>query len=214
MTKHKDISGQRYGRLLILREAGSRHNGRITWLAVCDCGQEKVTTLLNLSNGTRSCGCLLAESRSKNGELGSRRTHGLTGTKAFRAWVGMRDRCSNPNAEFYADYGGRGIAICERWQSVENFVSDMGDPPAGMSLDRIDVNGNYEPGNCRWATATEQNRNRRNNVLFTFDGETRCLAEWAEKAGLREDTLRARLIVRKWPIERALTTRPGEKRNP
>lgn len=117
----------------------------------------------------------------------------------------MVERCTKPYCADYARYGGRGIQVCARWRDFANFVADMGQPPAGMTLDRRDVNGHYEPSNCKWATSTEQNRNRRDNVLLTFDGRTAPMSAWAEERGIRKGTLWFRLQSG-WDVERALTT--------
>jgi hypothetical protein len=133
------------------------------------------------------------------------RRHGLTYTGAWRSWVTIFARCESPSDSNYPLYGARGISVCERWRVFENFLADMGERPDGMSLDRINSDGNYEPGNCRWATIKQQNRNRRNNVLLTFDGHTRCLAEWAELMKIRHDTLRSRLEAG-WSVADAINT--------
>lgn len=120
------------------------------------------------------------------------------------AWVAMRQRCNNPECSAYPDYGGRGITVCERWESFENFRLDMGSPPPGTSLDRKENDKGYYPENCRWATAKEQARNRRNTRWITAFGKTMILTDWANERGLRVDVLCARLNDG-WPVERALT---------
>ena len=115
-------------------------------------------------------------------------------------------RCTNPKNKGWDKYGGRGITVCEAWRTFEGFYRDMGDPPPGMTLDRIDVNGNYEPGNCRWATVERQARNKRGSLLFTFRGETKPLADWAEEFGLRYQRVFYRMQRDGWSLERALTT--------
>lgn len=117
----------------------------------------------------------------------------------------MRRRCRLPSQASYHLYGGRGIKVCERWNLFVNFLSDMGECPEGHSLDRINSNGNYEPGNCRWVPMTDQAKNKRNNRPLTFNGETKLLTEWAAAIGISWRTLRARLDDHKWPLERALT---------
>lgn len=139
-------------------------------------------------------------------------THGHTSggrvSPTYSTWLSMRARCSNPNVTYYADYGGRGITVCDRWQtSFEAFLEDMGEKPAGTSIERIDRDGHYEPGNCRWATLREQGRNKRNNLKLTLNGETRLLVEWSERTGIPYRKIRARLD-RGWSAERALTTQP------
>jgi len=137
-------------------------------------------------------------------------THGATRaggtTPEFRAWINMRSRCFNPKNAQFADYGGRGVTVCARWQeSFADFLSDVGlRPSSAHSIDRADVNGNYEPGNVRWATRVEQNRNRRNNRVLTLGAESLPLCVWAERLGVKREAIRDR-IMRGWSIERALT---------
>jgi len=119
----------------------------------------------------------------------------------------MRSRCNNPNDQSYPRYGGRGISVCERWDRFEVFLADMGKRPApGYSLDRTDNNGNYEPGNCHWATKTDQARNRRSNRRLTHDGRTMTLAEWAHAVALNQNTISRRIDRLGWSVARALTT--------
>lgn len=126
----------------------------------CSCGNEAIKILSNVrEDHTTSCGCVRKETMSRIGFRNER--HGYTGTRTYVSWQGMRNRCENPSNADYENYGGRGIEVCDRWTVFENFVADMGDRPARKSLDRIDNNGNYEPANCRWATASEQRRNQR-----------------------------------------------------
>ena len=129
-------------------------------------------------------------------------------TPEYTSWLGMRQRCRNPRNQDFPTYGGRGIRVCERWDSFLTFLEDMGPKPSRKhELDRYpDKNGNYEPGNCRWATRTQNVRNTRFNRLITFNGETLCLAEWAERTGISAGLLQGRLTRLKWTVERALTT--------
>lgn len=133
-------------------------------------------------------------------------THGAFGTPEYIAWSHMRARCLNPNHRQYKDYGGRGIAICEPWEAFEAFLADMGKrPTAGHSLDRRENDKGYSPENCRWATKQEQNRNHRGNHVLTFNGESKCIQDWADATGIRHTAIRVRL-QRGWTVEKALTT--------
>lgn len=122
-----------------------------------------------------------------------RTTHGMTKTRVYKAWLGMRARCGNPRQTAYSYYGGRGIKVCERWSVFENFLADMGEPGVGLTLDRIDSNGNYEPSNCRWATKAEQTRNQRKSVRLTMNGKTLTQTEWAREVGIHSKTISMRL---------------------
>lgn len=131
--------------------------------------------------------------------------HGMRRAPIYGVWSSMRSRCQNPSDRAYPNYGGRGLVVCERWQIFAHFLEDMGPCPKGSSLDRIDNAQGYSPENCRWASRSEQNRNKRNNVLLTIDGETLALPAWAERFGLKYQTL-ARRISKGWPAEVAVKT--------
>jgi len=131
-------------------------------------------------------------------------THGFTGTRTFKSWESMKQRCFNPNSKDYARYGGRGISVCDRWHhDFEAFLSDMGERPEGCTLDRIDVDGHYEPSNCRWADIKTQQRNTRVSKHLTFNGETKPLIEWADELKMYHSTLLRRLHAG-WPVEKIL----------
>ena len=196
MPKFKDITGERYGRLVVKGLTGAKKYNKYLWLCECDCGNttELIGRALQSGN-TRSCGCL---------HLEAARTHGLTDTPEYRVWSSMFTRCYNEKSDNYKDYGARGVTVCDRWrESFENFLADMGPRPAGMSLDRIDVNGNYEPSNCRWATGVEQMNNTRNNRRVTANGVTKTLMQWCRERALPYDRVWHRLHSG-WSPEKAL----------
>jgi len=134
--------------------------------------------------------------------------HGMTGTRTFSIWSKMKHRCTNPRAHNWERYGGRGIAVCDRWSDFANFLADMGQAPDGMTLDRIDSDGHYEPSNCRWATMLTQSRNRTNNVILEHDGRRMCMSEWAEETGIKIGTIWWRYKAG-WETSRILTARVG-----
>jgi hypothetical protein len=206
-----DLTGMRFGRLVVLGATGERGHRGWVWRCLCDCGNESLVITTKLRRGTtRSCGCgrgfhgpVSEEQRTHLREIHT--VHGRHGTPIYHKWGSMRARCENPQNRGYKDYGGRGIRVCERWQTFENFYADMGDPPPGMSLERINNDGDYEPSNCRWATMSQQNRNKRGNRLLTDEGRTQCLTAWAEEVGICVPTLHCRLS-HGWSVHRALRT--------
>jgi hypothetical protein len=206
-----DLTGSVIGRLTVLRHAGRQFVGgrmRHCWEVRCECGNTLVIDTGPLRDGrTRSCGCLRTEmivARSTKHGFGGRTTR----TAEYRIWRGMKQRCSDPNCLAWPDYGGRGIAVCDRWKNdFEAFLADMGPrPSARHSIDRIDVNGHYEPGNCRWATQKEQCRNTRRNRFIEVDGKRALLIEWAERLGVDASVVEGRL-ARGWS-ERDAVSKP------
>jgi hypothetical protein len=193
-----EMAGQRFGRWLVVERTGSTKTAY--WLCRCDCGAERAVNGSSLRKGlSQSCGCLGRELSAQR-----RLKHGGKGSPEYRVWAGMKTRCLNPNDKHFKDYGGRGIKVCERWLSFEMFRHDMGPrPSAGHSIDRRDSDGDYEPGNCRWATSKEQTRNYSRNRLYAIGDVAKCLVEWCEEYGKRYHLVHARLR-RGWPLERAL----------
>lgn len=177
-----DLTGERFGRLVV-----EEHPPGEFALCLCDCGTRKQVRTNALRRGaTKSCGCLRHDNKAAA-------THGLTYSRAYKTWSGIKARCHTPSASGYENYGGRGITVCDRWRdSFENFLADMGEPPDGCSLERVGNDGPYSPENCRWATRKEQNRNSRHNR--TVDGK--CLSEWAEHYGVSISTIQKRLRTR------------------
>jgi hypothetical protein len=194
----KDLTGQRFGLLTVIQYAGASSTRTSLWVARCECGNEKTVRRASLIDGlTKSCGCLHAPH-------GETRNHATS--PEWNSWSAMRARCENQSDPAWKDYGGRGVRVCERWQTFEVFLADMGRrPTSSHSIDRFpDKNGNYEPSNCRWATKKEQARNTRQNRILEYNGEALCMAEWAERLGVRPQRIHARL-KRGWSVARALT---------
>ena len=196
-----DLRGKRFGRLIVLRQSGKTKSGNYTWLCRCDCNIEKVVVSGNLTSGNSlSCGCLV-------------KIHGQAGTRFYKIWAGIIDRCLNKKSPNWKNYGGRGITVCKRWLKFENFMVDMHESylehikehGKDTTIDRTDNNRGYSKNNCSFATMKTQQRNRRNNRLMEFQGETRCVSEWAEIFGISVSTLFNRLY-RGWSVEKSLTT--------
>jgi len=195
--RFENLTGRRFGRLIAVEYLGKKGTAAL-WRCVCDCGIEKVFHRSAIASGhTQSCGCIRKESPN-------RITHGMAGTLTYKTWAGMVQRCTNPNEDSFRHYGGRGIKIDPRWLDFDNFLADMGTKPKGMSIDRIDNNGNYEPGNCRWATPSQQHNNMRSNRLLTLNGRTQNVTQWANELGVKPNLIFQRLHYG-WSDERTLT---------
>lgn len=175
---------KKFGLLTVLSRASNGKNYMARWLCRCECGKESTVRVDKLNSGwTKSCGCM----------QGAKRKHLMSETRTYRIWRGMKQRCLVPKQTGFENYGGRGITVCERWMEFEQFYADMGDCPDGMTLERKDTQKNYEPGNCCWATWTEQARNRRNNRKIEINGQTKVLSEWCEKLKANYNTVYGRL---------------------
>lgn len=199
-----DLTGKKFSGWLVVSFNGVIEYGerglKSRWLCQCDCGKMSVVNGSSLTTGnSKSCGCVNRLNMAKKNK-----THGLSGTDHYRRWQGMLNRCGNENSASYKNYGGRGITVCERWLTYTNFISDMGYPPTSLhSLERINNNADYQPSNCKWATRSEQSKNKRSNRIISFNGITKTLKEWALEIGIDQSSLRERL--EKWSIKDALS---------
>lgn len=196
------LEGKTFGLLTVKEFAGSGAHGHSIWECECRCGGTARVTGRDLlrTNDRASCGCLRGTKR-----LAKKTQHGLIDTPVYRCWAHMLQRCLNPNEPAYKNYGARGISVCSRWMEFPNFFEDMGHPPEGLSIERNDNDGPYSPDNCRWASKTEQMRNRRNSRWVEHDGRRQLMSEWCAELKITPNTLLYRLA--NWPIERALTER-------
>lgn len=205
MPRFMNLVGERFHRLTVVSRAPSR-GPHTMWVCQCDCGSVTQARPTDLRQGTvKSCGCysddILRARATKHGH-----SVGFTRTKTHLAWCNMKGRCNNPNRTGYKYYGGRGIKVCERWMnSFENFLADMGESPVGMTLDRIDSDGDYEPGNCRWVSMTIQNRNKKSRLSEDAVNEIRgrhehgeTCASIARRFGVRSSSISAILRRRVW----------------
>ena len=201
MSSFIDLTGNRYGRLVVVNRAenklGKNGRTRTMWNCVCDCGNAVIVEASHLKSGhSKSCGCITKK-------------HGMFGTRIYKIWDSMKQRCFNKNHSEYKNYGGRGITICDEW--IQNFQSFYNWAMANgyrddLTIDRKDVNGNYCPENCRWADDIVQHNNTRVNRYIEFKGETHTMAEWARIKGMKYVTLNTRINKYQWSIEKALTT--------
>lgn len=196
MGKKLNLMDEVFGRLTVIGEAPNKGN-KCQWLCRCECGNELLVITDSLrANHTNSCGCLTIDTITK---------HGLRYTKLYRVWAGVRDRCTNPNAPAFKDYGGRGITIDPKWLTYVGFYEDMGDTyQEGLQIERIDNNKGYCKENCKWDTRINQARNTRRNHMITYNGETKCLTDWANDLDLKAANLIWR--INHWGVEKALNT--------
>lgn len=203
-------AGQRFGRLLVIRMS----TVGVKWQCICECGNQCDVTYSNLISGSiSSCGCLRKECLSRRAADRNRRRGSnvcFSGQKhpAYNSWSAMHTRCENRNRKDWPRYGGRGIVVCERWRVFENFVEDMPNRPYGTSIDRIDNDGNYEPGNCRWATPVVQRNNSSTVRKFDYRGERLTITQFSQKYNLRASLVRGR-IRKGWDIKDAIEMPPN-----
>jgi hypothetical protein len=208
MRTRRDLTAQTFGRLTVI-ERGANKGPRAYWWCTCACGKRRLVPHDYLTYGkTKSCGCLRKElSRQR------RLIHGMRNSPEYHIWCSMRQRCRNPHVKSYADYGGRGITVCERWaRSFQNFYADMGPRPSPMhTIERKNNDGPYSLDNCIWLPNTLQNMNKRSNRLITLDGQTACLQEWIHRTGISLTTFYQR-VQRGWSEQEALTTPVYQRR--
>lgn len=200
MRPHEDLTGRRFGYLTALERAPKGTKSRTSWLCECECGRRKVVLAFNLKSGaSRSCGC-----RVRAATIARSTTHGKNLTPEHKVWKGLRKRCRNRNEGGYSNYGGRGIAVCERWDQFENFLADMGERPSSKhTIDRVDNDGPYSPDNCRWATRRAQMNNVRKNVLLEHGGCRFSVAQWARVLSVPAFRIYSRLRAG-WSVDAAL----------
>lgn len=201
--EHLDLTGKKFNKLTAIKIVRIDKNGA-EWLCKCDCGNEIIVNGSRLKNGRiKSCGC-----------FNPNRTHGMKHTRLYGIWHGIKTRCFNTNDKGYKYYGGRGITMCPEWKddfmAFHDWAFDNG-YKEGLSIDRINNNGNYEPSNCRWADNITQQNNRRANRYLTFNGETHTYREWSRITGINHCTIGARIDRFGWSVEKALTTPPKNK---
>ena len=195
--------GDVFDRLKVLAVGQIANTYKYYAVCQCSCGSElkRIRTDGLINGNVVGCGCVRNERTT---------THGLTNHKHFKRWSHIMDRCYNERTKSYKDYGGRGISVCDAWHDVTTFINDLPDGyQPGMQIDRIDNNGNYEPGNVKWSTRKQQCANKRSNRYFELNGETKIMAEWAADIGVKHSVISDR-IASGWPIDKALTVRPGE----
>lgn len=199
-ANYVDLTGQRFGMLTVIERAGNNSSGSALWRCICDCNNETIVRTAVLNNGhTASCGCQKLQSRLR---------HGMNNTPLYSSWECMKARCNNPHNIGYSNYGGRGIQVCDEWNDFVQFMewANVNGYKEGLTLDRIDVNGNYEPDNCRWATKQEQANNRRTCIMITYFGETHSLKDWCRILNLPYSIIRTRMNKLNWDFWTAIST--------
>lgn len=212
MGKIIDLTGKRFGKLTVIKKHNQDKWGGWNWLCMCDCGNETVVSGGHLRGlKTKSCGCSRKETKNF--------THKMTGSRLYKVWHAMKSRCYYEKSEMFKHYGGRGIMVCDEWKN--SFISfydwsikngyDENAERGQCTIDRIDVNGNYEPNNCRWATIKQQANNTRRNPLIKYNGKTQTVSQWANELGVEPDSIFNRL-QKGFTEEEALTLKFNERR--
>lgn len=197
-----DITGRMFHSWTVIEYAGQNRWGHSMWLCRCRCGTEASVGAKDLRSGRHNQCRRCAVTKHGHGKYGRQRT------PSYMVWQSMRERCNNTESISYDRYGGRGISVCDRWNDFSAFLADMGERPSlSHTIDRVNNDGNYEPGNCRWATAAEQATNRSDNRMLTHDGKTMCVSEWAIAIGVPHYIIRNRLRIG-WSVDRTLSVRP------
>lgn len=205
MARRTPTIGDRYGRLVVQAAGEMTARGRV-WECLCDCGGRVAVLSAKLNSGhTQSCGCLrhevLVARNTKHGHGSARK--GVSAT--YTSWQAMQARCYNPTSPSYRNYGGRGIKVCRRWHLFENFLADMGERPAGMTLERKDSNKAYSPSNCLWADKETQSNNRRDVIIYSYAGRAMSLAQWCRELGLNYHTIYNRIKRSGLSFEQAIS---------
>ena len=208
MKVRKDLTNQKFGRLYVVKRVENRTKKcgqkQVMYLCKCDCGNLKIVSYDNLKRQTRSCGCLQKEKTSN-----LRKKHGMVGTRIYQTWQNMINRCHNKNVNSYKDYGARGIKVCDEWKNsfkeFYNWAINNG-YKENLTIERINVNGNYEPSNCKFIKKEEQVYNKRNSIMLTYNGETKHISLFAKQYNISRDTLWQRIFVLNWDIEKSLKT--------
>lgn len=200
----KDLIGQKFNRLNVIRRIENDRHGKAQWLCKCECGNECIASTSGLKSGNnQSCGCLREETFTNQ-------KHGKRNTRLYRIYSHIKGRCYDVNDRAYLYYGGRGIVMCDEWLADFQTFYDwamMNGYRDDLTIERKDVSGNYEPSNCCWATMSEQSNNKRCNIVITFNGKTQNLKQWADELGVSYTKLYQRICVRGWSVEKAFTTK-------
>lgn len=206
-----DRTGQRFGRLTVIEEAGRDKHRNVIWKCRCDCGNESYVTTADLKK-TKSCGCWNIDAIiQRNTRHGASKRGSIT--KLYKVWAAVKQRCTNPKNKAYKNYGGRGVKLCDEWLEYEPFEKWAFENgyAEGLQLDRIDNNGSYSPDNCRFVSAVENSHNKRNNVWITIDGKTALAVDWAKEVGVNVEVIRKRLR-KGWSPKEAVIAPLGTRR--